>query len=112
MTVSELDVRMSSREFMEWMVYAQIEPFGPAREDYRSALISTVIANSTGNKMKPDDFIRPFSFEGDDEEVEEGKFDSKQEAMMSIFKAMSKAKPDEDKQVRSNRSQGIEQAVS
>lgn len=88
MTVSELDARMSSREFAEWMVYFQIEPFGPAREDYRAALISTVIANSSGNKMSPDDFIKPFEVEKE-EVVAEDEFNSKQLQMMNIFKAMA-----------------------
>ena len=87
MTVGELDNRMSSREFAEWMVYSQIEPFGPAREDYRAALISTVVANASGNKMQPDDFIRPFEVVKE-EVVGEGQFDAKQLQMMSIFKAM------------------------
>ena len=87
MTVSELDARMSSREFAEWMVYSQIEPFGPAREDYRAALISTVVANSSGNKMSPDDFIKPFEVVKE-EVIIEDEFNSKQLQMMSIFKAM------------------------
>ena len=69
MTVSELDARMTSREFAEWMIYFQIEPFGPARQDYHAALISTVVANSNGNKMTPDDFIKPFEIESREVEV-------------------------------------------
>ena len=93
MTVSELDSRMSSREFAEWMVYSQIEPFGPVRQDYHASLISTVIANSNGGKMKPDDFIKPFEFEKKQEPPPDPeKFSEKQEKMMSLFKAMSGAK--------------------
>ena len=89
MTVSELDARMTSREFAEWMIYYQIEPFGPARQDYHAALISTVVANSNGNKMSPDDFIKPFEVESREVEViEEDEFSAKQLQMMSIFKAM------------------------
>ena len=89
MTVGELDDRMSSREFTEWMIYSQIEPFGPARLDYHAALISTVVANSNGNKMSPDDFIKPFEIESREVEViEEDEFSAKQLQMMSIFKAM------------------------
>ena len=89
MTVSELDARMTSREFAEWMIYFQIEPFGPARQDYHAALISTVVANSNGNKMSPDDFIKPFEIESRVPEViEEDEFSAKQLQMMSIFKAM------------------------
>ena len=89
MTVAELDDRMTSREFAEWMVYFQIEPFGPARQDYHAALISTVVANSNGNKMSPDDFIKPFEVVSRVPEViEEDEFSAKQLQMMSIFKAM------------------------
>jgi hypothetical protein len=92
MTVSELDTRMSSRELMEWMVYYQMEPFGPAREDYRAALVSTVVANSQGNKTTTDDFIKPFQFDKPKEVVEEGQYDSKQQRMMALFKSMAGAK--------------------
>lgn len=91
--MSELDSRMSSREFMEWIIYAQIEPFGPARQDYHASLISTVIANSNGNKMNPDDFIQPFRYEKKVTQVSEtDAFSDKQEQMMALFKAMSGAK--------------------
>tara|TARA_B110000908_G_C10121341_1_gene387751 strand:+ start:376 stop:648 length:273 start_codon:yes stop_codon:yes gene_type:complete len=89
MTVSELDARMTSREFAEWMIYFQIEPFGPARQDYHAALISTVVANSSGNKMSPNDFIKPFEVVNRVPEViDEDEFSAKQLQMMSIFKAM------------------------
>ena len=89
MTVGELDTRMSSREFMEWMVYAQIEPFGPARQDYHASLISTVIANTQGNKVSPDDFIKPFEYiEAEPEPTEPDTFTDKQLGMMQIFKSM------------------------
>ena len=98
MTVSELDSRMSSREFTEWMVYAQIEPFGPVRQDYHASLISTVIANSNGNKMKPEDFIKPFKYETKQKPPPPTeKFSEKQEKMMSLFKAMSGAKNGKEK---------------
>lgn len=98
MTVSELDSRMSSREFAEWMVYSQIEPFGPVRQDYHASLISTVIANSNGSKMKPEDFIRPFEYDTKlPPPPPTEKFSDKQEKMMSIFKAMSGAKNGKEK---------------
>ena len=104
MTVSELDYRMSSRELTEWMVYAQIEPFGPPRQDYHASLISTVIANSNGNKMKPEDFIKPFEYEKQEVVQEDpDKFSSKQEQMMAIFRAMAGAKNGKEND-RDNRS--------
>ena len=94
MTVSELDVRMSSREFMEWIVYSQIEPFGPARNDYHAALISTVVANSQGNKTQPNDFIKPYEFPTTPVvlEGEAPGYSAKQASMMALFKAMSSTK--------------------
>ena len=89
MTVGELDTRMSSREFMEWMVYAQIEPFGPARQDYHASLISTVIANTQGNKVAPDDFIKPFEYiEAESVPEDPDSFTDKQLGMMQVFKSM------------------------
>jgi len=45
---------MSSYEFSEWIAYAQIEPFGEYRDDLRSALIASVMANAwRGSKSKP-----------------------------------------------------------
>ena len=37
MTVGELLRRVSARELTEWMAFAQLEPFGPYTEWYRSA---------------------------------------------------------------------------
>ena len=88
--MSELDHRMSSREFMEWMVYSQIEPFGPVRQDYHASLISTVIANSTGNKMKPDDFIRPFKYEKKTTTAPD-EYTPQQQQMMALFQGLSGA---------------------
>lgn len=36
---------MSSHEFAEWMAFAQIQPFGEWREDFRMATLAAVITN-------------------------------------------------------------------
>ena len=96
MTVGQLDRTMSSKELTEWMVYATIEPFGPAREDYRAALHASVVANCNGAKSQPDDFIKPFSHAEYMAEVkekeEQERFTRKQEAQMAILKRMMGAK--------------------
>lgn len=45
MTVAELGSRMSSAEFTGWLAYAEMEPFGPRREDERAGVIAALIAN-------------------------------------------------------------------
>lgn len=62
-TVGELQERMSSREFAEWMAFAQVEPFGPEREDFRAALVAQTVANFSGRAKKAltiEDFMPKF----------------------------------------------------
>ena len=59
-TVGELEQTMSINELREWSVFAETEPFGDVRADFRSAMVATVIAKVNGNKhAKPTDFM-PF----------------------------------------------------
>lgn len=54
---------MSSHEFTEWMAFAQLEPFGEERADFRAALIAMIVANANRDpkrKQAPytiDDFM-------------------------------------------------------
>lgn len=50
MPVSKLLSSMGSREFSEWMEFARLEPFGPLREDQRSAEIAVRLANAYRGK--------------------------------------------------------------
>ena len=52
--------RMSSRELTEWMVYYDLEPFGEERDDYRHAMVATVIANRHRNKREQVHKIQEF----------------------------------------------------
>lgn len=45
MTLGELGRRMSSAEFTGWMAYAELEPFGPLREDARAGVIAATAVN-------------------------------------------------------------------
>lgn len=44
-TVSELLIRVSSRELAEWQAYARLEPFGERHADLRSAIVAATMAN-------------------------------------------------------------------
>jgi hypothetical protein len=63
-TVAELQARMSSREFSEWTLFYQQEPWGDERADYRAATIVAAIANTTRGKgqrvYQPADFMPHF----------------------------------------------------
>ena len=64
MTVEELGVRMSGREFVHWMAYYNMEPFGEMRADLRAGIIASTIANVNRGKrhaaFKPDQFMPEF----------------------------------------------------
>lgn len=58
MTVAELGRRVSSAEFTDWLAYAEVEPFGPVREDERAGVVASVIANVyRDRKRKPEPFV-------------------------------------------------------
>ncbi len=63
MTVEELKRKMSYEEFVDWMAFYQIEPFGPAVNNLGHAITSSVIANVNRDPKKqkkpykPDDFL-------------------------------------------------------
>lgn len=64
LTVRELLARIDGRELAEWEAYAQIEPWGEWRADYRAALVASVIANANwGKAFTPDDFMPEFGRE-------------------------------------------------
>jgi len=58
MTVRELLERIDSAELTEWQAFFKISPFGAFVDDYRSALLCAIIANSNSKKkFKPEDFM-------------------------------------------------------
>ena len=65
MSVREAMHRINQREFAEWQLYANEEPFGEERADLRAGIIASVIANANrGKNMKPfeaQDFMPIFS---------------------------------------------------
>lgn len=44
-TISELRATLSYREFMEWCLYFEIEPWGEIRADMRSGIVAASIHN-------------------------------------------------------------------
>lgn len=55
---------MDSRELTEWAAYELVEPFGEWRDDLRSGIVASTIANALRGKgsrsFKPEDFIPEF----------------------------------------------------
>lgn len=47
--------RMTSMELAEWEVFAELEPFGPAREDLRAGVIASMLGakGATAEKFFP-----------------------------------------------------------
>jgi len=70
------------------MAYFSIEPFGPAREDYRAGLVAATVANCAGSKkaLQPTDFIKIYQQEKSMSFLDRKK---KQEAQMSLFKSLA-----------------------
>ena len=92
MTVSQIDREMTAKELTEWMVFYSIEPFGPAREDYRAALQASITANAAGAKVQPDEIIKPWSFQEEQrarqDALDEDKFNAQQEAQIAMMRSM------------------------
>lgn len=44
-TVGELQDRMGSHEFSEWLAYYQRQPFGDSKDDYRIGQLCSVVGN-------------------------------------------------------------------
>jgi len=99
-TVYELQGRMSSHEFSEWIAYSRIYPIGEDRADARMALLASVIANASGSKkkFKPEDFL-PDYLEQFEKQVLQQTPEGRQtlrerlaEKVLAIFRQFSQAK--------------------
>lgn len=71
MSVRQVLAEIDSRELTEWAAYELVEPFGPWREDLRSGIVASTIANTMRGKgarpFTPDDFMPEFG--GQQQEV-------------------------------------------
>jgi|SRR5688500_10845477 len=67
MSVKQCQQEVSSREFIEWMAYYRLEPFGELRSDLRNGITASVIANVNRDKkrkpkpFKAEDFMPDFA---------------------------------------------------
>lgn len=43
---------MSWSEFVDWIAYYELEPFGPERADWNAAMVASVIANANRDQKK------------------------------------------------------------
>jgi len=56
-TVEELQCRIDSRQFAEWMAFWAMEPWGAQIDDVRWSVTQSLVANALGGaKTKPSDF--------------------------------------------------------
>lgn len=53
-TVAELGAVLSYREFQEWCLFFQIEPWGEQRADLRAGIVASTIANYAGRVRSED----------------------------------------------------------
>jgi hypothetical protein len=61
--VAQMLRSLTAKQFMEWEIYAQLEPFSELRDDYRAASIAAMVFNmAVGVKdRKPiSEFVLPF----------------------------------------------------
>lgn len=77
---------MSSKEFAEWMAYAQIEPFGDERADMRMAILASLIANVNRDPKKKS---TPYEVSDFMPKFEASEPISKEEALAAIDAAMT-----------------------
>lgn len=87
MSVSRCQEEVNSREFLEWLAYQRIEPFGALQEDYRAGVLASLLYNpwrKEGAAGKgPQDFFPSLA----DEEPEEDEFWDTAEGQIVLAKA-------------------------
>lgn len=59
---------MSWSEFLDWLAYYELEPFGPERADWNAAMVATVMANAhrDAKKQKRPFAVKDFMFRVED----------------------------------------------
>lgn len=101
MTVGEMEARMSAREFIEWQIYSNLEPFGQQREDFRAGQICAVTANVMGagkkKQLTATDFIPLFTSEKTTTELADDEFSPAQEAQIALFKGLAEKRKRREK---------------
>ena len=82
-TVRELQQRMDSREFSEWLAFNQLDPIGAWRADLNSATVCAVIGAAHGGKGRIADYMPEF----DPKERPEGPPEDVAAKLMTYFQA-------------------------
>ena len=61
-TVAELERTVSVREYVRWLAFYRLCPFGPVRGDLQAGIVAATAANIMGAKpqAKPGDFLLEF----------------------------------------------------
>jgi hypothetical protein len=95
MPVAELMERMSAREFDDWRTYAQLEPFGEERADWRMGILASVIANANRDDKKHPNPFEPKDFMPDFAAEPEKPMTDKQLATIALFEANAAKARDE-----------------
>lgn len=90
--MSELQQRISSREFIEYLAYFRLNPFGEERADLRMAISTATIANRlAGSKkdlIKPQDLMIDFSKTAQTEEEKKNVFLAQMRAWNKVQEQM------------------------
>lgn len=64
MSVRRAQAEIDSREFVEWVAFFQLEPFGSEMNFFRTGILASVMANLfSKRKSKPADFVPKFGFQ-------------------------------------------------
>jgi hypothetical protein len=83
---------MSAQEFAEWMAYYRIDPWDASRDDLRSALVCTVIANGNRSKksrpFKVNDFLLNFREANQNRQVPEQDPKAMQSQLIALTRAL------------------------
>lgn len=54
-SVLDLMAEMDAVEWAGWRAFADLEPFGPLRDDLRAASVASITAASNGLRVRPDE---------------------------------------------------------
>lgn len=88
MPVGQLLASISSRELTEWQAFYQLEPFGEERDDLRSGIVASTVANTARDPKQhrepflPRDFMPKFGDEDEEVEVDQEALWAKVNAVM------------------------------
>jgi len=80
---------LTAKQFHEWMIYAELEPFDEVRGDLRSALIAATIANVNRGKGQTAYTLQDFLLFKEEESPRHQTWQEKKAIAMAICMAYS-----------------------